>query len=1085
MNGEAVTQSEAPPVALAVPKSSVLDRVLWLEACILLAIAHVLFAGYQLGVGNQSIQIPFLKHWANPDLYKNDPMVTATLKDYPSFFFRGLAALLNYYDLPSLYFVLHVATAAGVLLACYALAKALFKDSLAGMVAILILLAGHHHALGGDDMYSLGFTHTWAVFPLAIAAMVLLYCDWYWAAFALVGVIFNLHALTAAYLVFMFGVCALWDVKKLGWKRLFGFGLVFGVIASPTVLEMLQHRQTFDATWVMLTRIRSGEHTFPSTWWQTGSSDIPRYAMLIGLGALALSFPSPRQRKTILLATATVVLFALGYVFAEIRPNATVMRAQLFRSSRLLLVPVFVHIAYSLACGWRLASRKALTLPSPGVPGEGESSVLMIPRWRGWLEFINATITLLCLAVPVLLPFLPWALALSLLVALLNGRLSWIQTLVASAASLIVLMAWRSIDFAIPGLHSSISWDSLLHGWPQLGSLFWLFWIAFICGLGIWIVSRLSLSVILRGAILLEGAGVCALLAMAVYRPIVKANLQNDAWIEIQNWARENTPEDAVFLTPIRPGGFRIHSERAVVCEWRDGTQAYFNADFAKNWWENVKQLQRGIQFDLKGQTQLADGTPLANRRDDDLLKLMRSKSLQADYIVLPTGRSHNLKRVHGNEVWSIYSPKTLYPEGIVDKDRWLDQDRFMEEVALPNIEKYRKSNVRVEIVDKDGRAISGARFDVKQTKQLFGFGCSLPFFEPVEGEAPMADFKPPPVTPQELARFKEVFNYSLIPFSGKWCYIEPEEGVRNYHELDKYVDWCVKNNIEIEFHFLSGLQPNWMRRKGSNEMSSLFMRHAKDLVARYGDRIHNWQVINDRHLTSDGPAVIQELRRMKPDIHLGISDCTSFYAEGFSITGSDLFRGLDDVMWLKQQGTPLDFFSMHGHRPHGVWPDARTMYQSLDAFGKQGVKIHVTEFLVPLNQISGPVRTGTWTPQLQAEFIERFYTVLFSHPQVEAVNYWALGPDALREGSGLLDDNYRPTPAFEKLKELIQKRWKTNASGALSAEGAAAFRGFHGDYEMAVTLPSGKVVRGTFSIKPDAPNRLRLTVNDQKGTLE
>jgi hypothetical protein len=1078
MNGEAVTQSEAPPVALTVPRASFLDRILWFEACLLLAIAHVLFAGYQLGVGNQSIQIPFLKHWANPELYARDPMVAATLKDYPSFFFRGLAALLKYYDLPSLYFVLHVATAAGVLLACYALAKALFKNSLAGMVAILILLAGHHHALGGDDMYSLGFTHTWAVFPLAIVAMVLLYCDWYWAAFALAGVIFNFHALTAAYLVFMFGFCALWDIRKLGWKRLFGLMLVFGVIASPTVLEMLRHRQTFDATWVMLTRIRSGDHTFPSTWWQTGSSDIPRYAMLIGLGALALSFPSPRQRKTLLLAAATAVLLAAGYVFAEIWPVATVMRAQLFRSSRLLLVPVFVHVAYSVVCGWRLARRTAR--PSPEVPSEGVNE---LSRWRGWLEFGNATVTLLCLAVPVLLPLLPWALVLSLAVALLNGRLSWMQAIVASAAMLIVLAAWRSIDFAIPGLHGGLSWDSLLHGWPQLGAFFW---IALVCGVGIWIVSRLSLSVLLRGAILLEGAGVCVLLAMAVYRPIVKANLRSDPWVEIQNWARENTPEDAVFLTPIRPGGFRIHSERAVVCEWRDGTQAYFNAEFAKNWWENVKQLQRGIQFDVKGQTQLADGTPLANRRDDELLMLMRSAALRSDYVVLPTGRTHNLKAVYQNSAWSVYTPKTLFPEGILDKERWLEQDRFIEEVALPNIEKFRKSSVRVEVVDKDGRPIPGARFEAKQTKQLFGFGCSLPFFEPVDGQAPISDFKPPPVTQQELSRFKEVFNYSLIPFSGKWCYIEPEEGVRNYRELDKYVDWCVKNNIEIEFHFLSGLQPNWMRRKGSNEMSELFMKHAKDLVARYGDRIHNWQVINDRHLTSDAPAVIQELRRMRPDIRLGISDCTSFYSEGCAaIGGSDMYRGLDDVMWLKQQGTPLNFFSMHGHRPHGVWPDARQMYQSLDAFAKQGVKIHVTEFLVPLNQISGPVRSGTWTPQLQAEFIERFYTVLFSHPQVEAVNYWALGPDALREGSGLLDENYQPMPAFEKLKELIQKRWKTQASGQLSAEGAAAFRGFHGDYEMTVTLSSGKVVRGKFSIQPDAPNRLRLTVNEQKGTLE
>src|SRR5437762_13594291 len=61
------------PIARAPSKA--LGRILWLEAAILLAIVQVLFAGYRMGVGNQTIQIPFLKQWANPQLYANDPMV--------------------------------------------------------------------------------------------------------------------------------------------------------------------------------------------------------------------------------------------------------------------------------------------------------------------------------------------------------------------------------------------------------------------------------------------------------------------------------------------------------------------------------------------------------------------------------------------------------------------------------------------------------------------------------------------------------------------------------------------------------------------------------------------------------------------------------------------------------------------------------------------------------------------------------------------------------------------------------------------------------------------------------------------------
>ena len=65
------------PIARAPSKA--IGRILWLEAAILLAIVQVLFAGYRMGVGNQTIQIPFLKQWHNPQLYANDPMVAGTL----------------------------------------------------------------------------------------------------------------------------------------------------------------------------------------------------------------------------------------------------------------------------------------------------------------------------------------------------------------------------------------------------------------------------------------------------------------------------------------------------------------------------------------------------------------------------------------------------------------------------------------------------------------------------------------------------------------------------------------------------------------------------------------------------------------------------------------------------------------------------------------------------------------------------------------------------------------------------------------------------------------------------------------------
>ena len=62
----------------------------------------------------------------------------------------------------------------------------------------------------------------------------------------------------------------------------------------------------------------------------------------------------------------------------------------------------------------------------------------------------------------------------------------------------------------------------------------------------------------------------------------------------------------------------------------------------------------------------------------------------------------------------------------------------------------------------------------------------------------------------------------------------------------------------------------------------------------------------------------------------------------------------------------------------------------------------------------------------------------------------------------------------FNKLKELITQRWRTNLNGR-SSDGSVAFRGFHGDYEVEVTLPGGKTTKAQFSIKPEDGNQYRL----------
>src|SRR5690606_953811 len=126
-----------------------------------------------------------------------DSMVQETLGSYPSFFFHLWAKALAWMDVSTLYVWLHMAATAGVFAAVAGLSRAMTRNFWAAPVVMLMLLAGHHQALAGEMLYSPGFTHTWAVFPLSLLALYLFFRDRHVAAFLVVGLIFNFHALEA------------------------------------------------------------------------------------------------------------------------------------------------------------------------------------------------------------------------------------------------------------------------------------------------------------------------------------------------------------------------------------------------------------------------------------------------------------------------------------------------------------------------------------------------------------------------------------------------------------------------------------------------------------------------------------------------------------------------------------------------------------------------------------------------------------------------------------------------------------------------------------------------------------------------
>ncbi len=1014
----------------------------WAGIFLLLAVAQVAMAGYEFGVGNQGIQVPFLQRAIHSGMFSKDMMVTTTGESYPTLFFQILATPARWISVERLYFLLHVTTTLAGLVSAAWLARSMFESVAAGIVTVLLLLAGHHQALGGDGLYSTGFTHTFAVFPLAMASLALMYRRRYLLAAGLAGLTFNLHALTSAYvLVFLIagwiGEYGVRDVRKWWWRAMLPL-LLFFATAVPTLATMVSHRQSFDTQWVGLTHIRSADHSFPSSWWQSGSPDVPRFALLAGLFGLSLSFQAPtRQRnQSLAILVAAAAMFLVGYALTEWWPVPVVIRAQLYRCSRLVMVLFFAHIAYAVVRAYAIS--------------------LQTKKWTDRLEVGSGLLTLAVIAVPAFLPLLPLAFVMACLIALANGRLSVMQAVAAGVTVTICVAAARDVDFRLLGVPKPMSYSLGIAAAVAAGLL------ALLARLTSrreqWFVVPVSIAV---GTVIL---------AFGV-------RSSDSGWTDVQSWAGEHSPAEALFLTPIQPGGFRLRSSRSVVGEWRDGTQLYFSGAFADQWWQRMKDLQPGLLANATGRSILSAGRPLETLDDESLEKI--AEKYGATFLVLPKRQTRRFPVVYENAEYAVYLPKLPEPQvpsEASNKEKWLADERFMRETVLPNIEKHRKGDVRLQLLDKDGRPMSGASVDVRQVRQAFAFSASIPFFSPPPPTSAGGDFRPRPVQQPELDRFREIFNSSMIPFSGKWMYIEPREGERHYDDLDRYVNWCITNQVRMEFHFLSGYSANWVKQKTPEAQGQAFLSHAKSLAERYGEKIESWQVVNETILIQQSPAVFRELRRMLPNAKLGISDCAKFAPETKSLRlfdqQQDLIRGLEEIRWLKQQGIKLDFFGFHGHRPFGLWAEASEMYAALDRFAKEGVRIHVTELSMPQDRpVISTIRSGSYTPEVQAKFYERYYTICYSHPDVDLINLWGIGPNTWQPGSGLLDTQFNPKPAWFALKKLITETWRTNTTLTLGLDGGASFRGFHGDYLATIKLSNGQTAVIEFAIKPGDPS--------------
>lgn len=394
---------------------------------------------------------------------------------------------------------------------------------------------------------------------------------------------------------------------------------------------------------------------------------------------------------------------------------------------------------------------------------------------------------------------------------------------------------------------------------------------------------------------------------------------------------------------------------------------------------------------------------------------------------------------------------------------------------AGQRIEQHRKADATIQVRDSAGNPLPGVVVRVEQRNHAFLFGCNIFVWGRIDDEKLEQAYR---------QRFADLLNYATLPFY--WAMYEHERGKPSHEYTEQVARWCRERGIATKGHPLAwnSADPPWLP-DDLQEIRRLQMARIDDCVSRFAGLIDRWDVVNEathfdreefvRRRAPKHSAMwmqagrmeftrecFEHARRANPGAVLLINDYR---------TDPPYERVIEQL--VDGGGKRLyDVIGIQSHMHGGAWPTER-IWEVCQRFARFGVPLHFTETtIVSGDRSGGRPRGAPWpsTPEgeaYQAEHVERFYTVLFSHPAVEAITWWDFSDYRAWQGApaGLVRHDMSPKPAYEALMKLIKGKWWTRVELTTDERGTCRFRGFLGEYNVTLLDADGRVLQSGIAL--------------------
>jgi GH35 family endo-1,4-beta-xylanase len=370
------------------------------------------------------------------------------------------------------------------------------------------------------------------------------------------------------------------------------------------------------------------------------------------------------------------------------------------------------------------------------------------------------------------------------------------------------------------------------------------------------------------------------------------------------------------------------------------------------------------------------------------------------------------------------------------------------QEAAAARIELYRKNDVRIRVM-QGGQPVQGASVSIDMQEHEFLFGCSF------------ANYNWDSHDETFLRQFADLFNYATIEFY--WGEYEPVRGQPNHARAWEKVNWCNANGItHLKGHpLVYSWNPDWVYELSEVELNKCILDRIYDCTSEFSGYIDYWDVVNEgmRGLMFQYGGVDNFTKNALVKAHEGNPQSIRLLNEyDVSQTYVNFLRRMMD-----DAGQPFyDVIGMQSHQQVGAWGPALA-WEVCERFRPFGKPLHFTEttILSSRKECGGDYcPTNPADEEVQKNQVIDFYTIMFSHPSVEAVTWWNLSDlGAWQEPAtaGMLRRDMTPKPAYTALKKLVKEEWATHETQETNVAGEVQLRAFRGKYRFTVTLPGGQ----------------------------